>query len=96
MKPSEALRTYRDAVLKAVAARKACNARVFGSVLWGEDHEGNDLDILVDPLLGASLFDLGGLQIDLEERLGVPVDLVTPGDLPEKLRNFVLKEARKI
>lgn len=96
MKPSEALRTHRGAVLKAVAARKACNARVFGSVLRGEDHEGSDLDILVDPLPGASLFDLGGLQVDLEELLGVPVDLVTPGDLPENFRNFVLKEARKI
>ncbi len=96
MKPSEALRTHRDAVLKAVAARKACNARVFGSVLRGEGHEGSDLDILVDPLPGATLFNLGGLQIDLEELLGDPVDLVTPGDLPEKLRNFILKEAKKI
>jgi predicted nucleotidyltransferase len=96
MNPSEALRINRDAVLKAVAARKACNARVFGSVLRGEDREGSDLDILVDPLPGASLFDLGGLQVDLEELLGIPVDLVTSGDLPEKFRNFVLKEARMI
>ena len=96
VKPSEALRTHRDAVLKAVAARKACNARVFGSVLRGEDVEGSDLDILVDPLPGASLFDLGGLQVDLEELLGVPVDLVTPGDLPETFRNHVLTEAQKI
>jgi predicted nucleotidyltransferase len=46
-------------------------------------------------LPGVSLFDLGGLQVDLEELLGIPVDLVTAGDLPEKFRNFVLKEARK-
>ena len=96
VKPSEALRSHRDAVLALVAARKACNARVFGSVLRGEDHEGSDLDILVDPLPGASLFDLGGLQVDLEELLGVPVDLVTPGDLPETFRSHVLTEARKI
>lgn len=96
MKPSEALRLHRDAVLNAVNTRKACNARVFGSVLRGEDHEGSDLDILVDTLPGASLFDLGGLQVDLEELLGVQVDLVTPGDLPEKFRNYVLREARKI
>ena len=70
MKPSDALRIHREAILKAVAARKACNARVFGSVLRGEDHEGSDLDVLVDPLPGTSLFDLGGLQIDLEELLG--------------------------
>jgi hypothetical protein len=49
VKPAEALRTYRDAVLKAVAARKACNARVFGSSCGEKNHEGNDLDILVDP-----------------------------------------------
>lgn len=96
MKPSEALRIHRDAVLMAVNARKACNARVFGSVLRGEDQEGSDLDILVDTIPGASLFDLGGLQIDLEELLGIPVDLVTPGDLPEKFRNYVVREARKI
>jgi len=96
VKPSEALRIHRDAVLMAVNARKACNARVFGSVLRGEDQEGSDLDILVDTIPGASLFDLGGLQIDLEELLGIPVDLVTPGDLPEKFRNYVVREARKI
>lgn len=96
MKPSEALQLHRDAIIKAVTGRKACNARVFGSVLRGDDHEGSDLDILVDPLPGASLFDLGGLQVDLEELLGVPVDLVTPGDLPEKFRNHVLTEAQKI
>jgi predicted nucleotidyltransferase len=28
--------------------------------------------------------------------LGVPVDLVTPGDLPETFRNHVLTEAQKI
>jgi len=96
VKPSEALQTHRNAVLAFVAARKACNARVFGSVLRAEGHEGSDLDILVDPLPGASLFDLGGLQVDLEELLGVPVDLVTPGDLPEKFRSQVLTEAQKI
>jgi predicted nucleotidyltransferase len=55
MKPSEALRINRDAVLKAVAARKACNARVFGSVLRGEDRAGSDLDILVDPTRGLTV-----------------------------------------
>jgi predicted nucleotidyltransferase len=40
-----------------------------------------------------TLFDLGGLQVELEEMLGVPVDLLTPGDLPPKLRQKVLLEA---
>ncbi|MFK7776621.1 MAG: nucleotidyltransferase family protein [Gimesia sp.] len=96
MKPSEALQKYRDAIRKASIARKTCNVRIFGSVLNGRDKEGSDLDLLVDPLPGATLFDLGGLQVDLEEILGIPVDLLTPGDLPMKFRDNVLREAREI
>jgi len=96
MKPSEALQKNKDAVRKAAVARKTCNVRVFGSALYGKDKDGSDLDLLVDTLPGATLFDLGGLQIDLEEILGVPVDLLTPGDLPMKFRDNVLREAKEI
>lgn len=37
-----------------------------------------------------------GVQVELEELLGVPVDLLTPGDLPIKFRAQVLVEARPI
>jgi predicted nucleotidyltransferase len=47
----------------------------------------------VDTLPGTTLFDLGGLQIELESLLGVPVDVLTPGDLPLKFRAQVLAEA---
>jgi predicted nucleotidyltransferase len=65
-------------------------------VARGEDKEGSDLDLLVDPLPGATLFDLGGLQDELQEVLGVGVDLLTPGDLPASFRAIVLSEARPI
>jgi predicted nucleotidyltransferase len=96
MKPSHALKIHREEVKKAVRARKAFNARVFGSVLAGTDTDGSDLDLLVDTLPGTTLFELGGLQVDLEEILGVPVDLLTPGDLPAKFRDKVLHEAKEI
>lgn len=96
MKPSMALKENLEAVKKAVVARRACNARVFGSALSGTDKDGSDLDLLVDTLPGATLFELGGLQVDLEEILGVPVDLLTPGDLPAKFRDQILHEARAI
>jgi predicted nucleotidyltransferase len=59
----------------------ADNPRVFGSVVNGTDVEGSDLDLLVDPLVGATLFDLGGLQIELESLLGVEVDIRMPNTL---------------
>lgn len=96
MKPSEALASRRDSVREMAGRFRVANVRVFGSVLHGDDADDSDLDLLVDPLPGATLFDLGGLQIELEALLGVPVDLLTPGDLPEKFRARVLAEARPV
>jgi predicted nucleotidyltransferase len=96
MKPSIALASHREAVRQAAPRFRTANPRVFGSVARGVDADGSDLDLLVDPLPGATLFDLGGLQIELEELLGVPVDLRTPGDLPGKFRERVLAESLPI
>lgn len=96
MKPSAAFNLYRHAIRASVSRRHTANPRVFGSVLKGTDKEGSDLDILVDALPGTTLFDLGGLQVELQDLLGVQVDLLTPGDLPEKYRNKVLKEAMPV
>lgn len=93
MKPSIALHQKRLAVRDAVKRFCATNPRVFGSVVHGNDQDGSDLDLLVDTLPGTTLFDLGGLQVELEELLGVPVDVLTPGDLPPKFRDQVLAEA---
>ncbi len=65
-------------------------------MLHGEDTEDSDIDILVDALPGLTLFQLGGLQIELEELLGVKVDLLTPKELPQRIRARVLAEATAI
>jgi predicted nucleotidyltransferase len=93
MKPSIALDLKRAAVREVVGRFSTSNPRVFGSVLLGTDKEGSDLDLLVDALPGTTLFDLGELQVELEDLLGVNVDLLTPGDLPLKFRAQVLAEA---
>jgi predicted nucleotidyltransferase len=96
MEPSVALDLNRTAVRDATIRFPATNPRIFGSVLHGTDLEGSDLDLLVDALPGATLFDLGGLQVELEEVLGVKVDLLTPADLPRKFRDRVLAEAQPV
>ena len=96
MKPSTALRQHRTSICEATRRFRASNPRVFGSVLRNEDKDGSDLDLLVDPLPGTTLFDLGGLQVELEELLGVRVDVVTPGDLPESMRARILEEAQAV
>lgn len=96
VKPSTALELKRQAIREAASRSRTANPRVFGSVIQGTDRDGSDLDVLVDALPGATLFDLGGLQIELEEVLGVPVHVLTPGDLPPRVRERVLAEARPI
>jgi len=96
MRPSIALDLNRNAIRKMVSRFRATNLRVFGSVLHGTDKEDSDLDLLVDTLPGATLFDLGELQVELEELLGVNVDLLTTGDLPQKFRDQVVDEARPV
>ncbi len=86
----------RDAIREATGRFHTANPRVFGSTLHGTDQENSDLDLLVDAMPGATLFDLGGLQVELEKLLEVRVDLRTPGDLSPKFRAEVLAEARPI
>jgi uncharacterized protein len=96
MKPSIALDQNRGAVREVVRRFRIGNPRVFGSALRRNDRADSDLDLLVDALPGTTLFDLGGLQVALEELLGVRVDVLTPADLPPKFRAQVLAEAEPV
>lgn len=96
MKPSEALASNRAAIRRVVESHHARNARVFGSVLRGQDTASSDLDILVDPTPETTLMDVAAIQVELQRLLGVPVDVLTPGALPDKFRSLVLSEAAPI
>jgi predicted nucleotidyltransferase len=83
MKPSTALQAHRSAVRRVVEAHRARNARVFGSVVAGDDVEGSDLDLLIDPTPETSLMDVAAIQ----------VDVLTPNALPASFRQTVLQQA---
>ena len=93
MKPSVALQTHRALIRSVVERYRARNPRVFGSVLHGDDEEGSDLDLLIDPIRGTTLMDVAGIQVELEKLLGIPVDVLTPKALPGRFRQLVLDEA---
>jgi len=83
----------RKEILRLCAAYGARNPRVFGSVARGEADARSDVDLLVEMEPGRSLFDLGGLQYELESLLGRPVDVVTVRGLKSRIRDQVLREA---
>ena len=96
MRPSEALQNHRDAVLQIASSIGAKNVRIFGSVLHGEDTEESDLDLLVDVPRGTTLLDMVRLQYAMEAELGFSVDILTADDLPPRIRDNVLQEARPL
>jgi predicted nucleotidyltransferase len=89
----EILRANREDILRLCAKYGARNVRVFGSVARGEADEQSDLDFLVELEPGRTLFDLGGLQYELELLLGRRVDVVTERGLQRRIRERVLREA---
>lgn len=96
MQPSVALRKHRERVLEIARAHRMERLRVFGSVLHGRDRDGSDLDLLVDLPQGTTLFDLVGIGQELRDALGVPVQVLTEGDLPQRIRTRVLREAQPL
>ena len=83
----------RTEILRLAERYRAGKVCVFGSVARGDNTQVSDVDLLVTPQPGCSLFDLGGLLEDLQELLGCPVDLVTEDGLKPRLRERVLREA---
>lgn len=90
---SSAIRKVRSEINCIAAAHGAGNVRVFGSVSRGDADDESDLDLLVDMAAGRSLFDLVALSTELEQTLGVDVDVVTEGSLSPYLRDRILAEA---
>ena len=93
---AQKLQAQRQAILQIAQTYGASNLRVFGSVARGEDDAASDLDFLVDLEPGRSLFDLGGLVMDLQELLECRIDVVTEKGLKQRIRDRVLQEAVKL
>lgn len=90
---NELLRAKREEILRIAAEHGARNVRVFGSVARGDADEQSDVDFLVDMEPGRSLFDMGGLLMDLQDLLGRDVDIATERSLKQRVRARVLHEA---
>jgi predicted nucleotidyltransferase len=73
-------------------AKGVTRAAVFGSMARGEEHSESDLDLLVEFPKAATLLDLVALERELNDLLGVKVDVVTYNGLHREFRDEVLRE----
>lgn len=87
------LQANRREILALATRHGARSLRVFGSFARGEAHPTSDVDFLVELGPGATLIDLGSLQMDLQDLLGRKVDVVEPDALHWSIRERVLREA---
>ena len=87
------LRRHRRALIAMAAHHDATNLRVFGSVARGEDSPSSDVDLLVDLGPRVGLLKLIGLEMEMEDLLGVDVDLIPASGLKPGLRDRVLADA---
>lgn len=69
---------------------------VFGSYVRGEHRNDSDIDMLVEPPKGMSLFDFIDLQLRLEETLKRKVDLGEYSTIKPRLRETILQSAVQI
>ena len=73
MRPSVALQENTDRIRAIIVRYHVHNIQVFGSAARGDDLDGSDLDLLVEPTDRTTLYDLAGLKLELEALLRVGV-----------------------
>jgi predicted nucleotidyltransferase len=87
---------HRNAIREIALRHRVRDVRVFGSALHGDDTDESDLDLLVEPTAETTLFDIGAIRYELKKLLGIPVDVITPGALPDSFKERILKEAAPV
>jgi predicted nucleotidyltransferase len=97
MLPSEIVKLYRDEILQIMQKYpRLTNLRIFGSVARGEDTKESDVDFVIDPGPGATLFDMADLLVELEGLLGVSVDLISSRGKKPYMKEILQQDAISI
>ncbi len=89
----ELVAARRDEIKAIVARHHGRSVAIFGSVARGDERPGSDIDFLVELAPGTRPFEILSIGAELEEALGVKVDVGTPDSLRDRLRDEVLSEA---
>ena len=97
-KANKKLNQLKRKIIPILKHNEVIKAGIFGSYARGEQKKNSDIDILIKVKSGKkfSLFDLVGLQIELEERLGKKVDLLTYNGISPYLKKYILEDEIKI
>jgi uncharacterized protein len=87
------LEEKREEILRIASRYGAKNIRLFGSTAKGEAGPTSDIDFLIDLESGRSLLDIVAIKQELEDLLGVQVDVVTEAAISPFIRDEVVEQA---
>jgi len=80
-------------ILKKHGAKKI---EIFGSYARGEQKETSDLDVIVEFEKRKSLLEIVGIEQELEDALGIKVDLLTRASISPYLIERIEKESKVV
>ena len=89
------LEKLKPKIIKILKKNKIKKAGIFGSYVRGEQKKNSDIDIIVKPAKGMG-FAFAGLQIELSEKLGKKVDLISYDGISPYLKKDILKQEVRI
>ena len=83
-------------IVPILKKNKVVRAGIFRSYARGENKKNSDVDILIKPTEKMSLFDFVGIKLEIEDRLGNKIDLVSYRAIHPKLKKQILKEEVRV
>ena len=88
--------TLKKQIVPVLKTHGVTKAGIFGSFAIGKEKKNSDIDILVNFKGVPSLLDLSRLKLNLEDKVGRKVDLVTYSSIHPRLKNLILEEEKII
>ena len=92
----ERIRTLRKRIIPTLKKYGVIKAGIFGSFARGDHNKKSDVDVLIKFKGKKSLFDLAGLEIELEKILKRKVDVGEYSVIHPMLKERILKEEIRI
>lgn len=73
-------------------SKGATKVTVFGSYVRNEETPESDIDVMVDFKQPITLFDFAGYQIELQDKIGMKVDLIMEGGMNPLIEKYAMKD----
>ncbi len=94
-KSNDEIKELKPKIVKILKKHGIRKAGIFGSYARGENKKNSDIDIIIQPRKGMGL-EFVGVQLELQDKIGKKIDLVTYKGIHPLIKEDVLKEEIRI